>query len=118
MGNGLKDQIRMPNLNQFKSFLGWFALVFGFGLIDKQIGMDPFFGVGVTTVAMTSIVIRGSRDTQLMDLIGCTFGFAVLDLVAGWTRPLLGVQIITISVVSVVVLWRRWAEIPENAQET
>jgi hypothetical protein len=118
MGDGLKDQIRMPNLKQFKSCLGWFALVLGFGLLDKPLGISPFVSLGLTSGSMIAIVIRGSRETRLWDLLGCIFGFAVLDLVVGWTRPLIGVQIISVSVISVFVFWRQWAEIPDNAQET
>jgi hypothetical protein len=118
MAGGVKEHIRLPNLKQFKSCLGSFALVFGFGLLDKPLGISPFFSLGLTAGSMISIVIRGSRETRLWDLLGCIFGFAVLDLVAGWTRPLIGVQIISVSVITLFVFWRQWAEIPDNTQES
>ena len=116
MGSAMEEK-RMSNLKNLKNVLGLFAYVLGFGLLDKYLGFSAILSLGLTCGIMIVILVKAPRETRIGILVGCILGFAALDLITGFSLPILGLQISLLSLLSIYVFWRMWAETGNDSRE-
>ena len=116
MGSAMEEK-RMSNLKNLKNVLGWFAFVLGFGLVGKYLGQAAFSSLGMTCGLMIVILVKAPRETRIGILVGCILGFAALDLITGFSLPILVLQLSSPSVLSIFVFYRMWAEMGNDSQE-
>lgn len=110
------EEVRSSKLRNFKTYMAWFALplITGFVVHTK---FDPSV-TGTIAGILLGGVVRWSRETQIGNLIAYSLGWTLLTAMTGWSRLSFCLQIMTICVIGLIVFWRRWAEIPDDAPET